>query len=256
MSMQLDYALLIIVCGLIAGFSFGLTAGGGSVVAVPLLVYIVQLEAHKGICVSMLTFALMAGLASFRDRQRVRIDSSARRIVGVGGIVSAPIGAWLNHAVSARFLLISFSSVVLVIATRMFLGTPTDRRSSLHSQTDRERIFVAIGVLTGLLAGLLGIGGGFIIVPSLVLFCGFEILKAIQTAFLSIALISISAATAHFIAGQRIPILPTILFVAGAITGTIWGLIVGEKLSPKRLQRLFAVALFTIGLAMFIHNVE
>ena len=250
--MRLDHGLLIVACGMIAGFGFGLTAGGGSVLAVPLLVYLVNVEAHQGVCISMVTFTLLAALASVRNVHQQRVEFSTALVVAVAGIISAPGGAWLNQNISESLLLILFSLGVLLIATRMLYNkAPGPSDPGPH---DRDLILAMVGVVTGLLAGLLGIGGGFVIVPSLVLFCGFKILKAIQTAFLSIALISASAAVAHFFNGQRVPVAVTSLFIIGSITGMAGGLMVSERLSPQRLQRIFALLLFAIGSAMLLHN--
>jgi uncharacterized membrane protein YfcA len=111
-------------------------------------------------------------------------------------------------------------------------------------------LLTVVGILTGVLSGLFGVGGGFVIVPALVLFSGMSIHRAVGTSLLVIALVSASGVASRVWSGQPIPLAVTLLFVSGGIVGLLIGQQIGRRLSGPRLQRTFAVAI--LGVAAFV----
>ena len=105
-------------------------------------------------------------------------------------------------------------------------------------------------MLTGVLSGLFGVGGGFVIVPALVLFSGMAIHRAVGTSLLVITLISASGVASHLLAGREIPIDTTLFFVAGGVLGMFAGIWASRYLSGPALQKVFAVAI--VAVAVFV----
>jgi uncharacterized membrane protein YfcA len=255
--------------GIVLGFCFGLTGTGGSTLAVPLLVYGLGLAPHQAVCTSMIAIGMMAVLRSVQNLRSGRIDFRAGCVLTATGVMGAPGGAWVGRLLAEKSLLVIFAGIVLVIALRMLLQPAPSRRSPPSSGRMRislERgepssfvpeiaplsIFTLslTGAATGFLAGLLGVGGGFVIVPALVLFCGMEIHVAIGTSMFSIALIAVAAMAGHWFAGQRPPLDTVAFFTLGGLLGLAPGALAARRLSGPKLQRVFSLAL--LALAGFI----
>jgi uncharacterized membrane protein YfcA len=253
---------LTIFYGVVVGFSLGLTGTGGSMVAVPLLIYGLGLGAHRAVCVSMVAVGAIAAVGTFQKLRTGEVEVASALIVAVGGFLGAPIGAWLSKFFSEKWLLLLFSGVVVIVGLRLLLrdSTPNMRvESGTASGQSRAAppgaiLLIVAGVVIGILAGLLGIGGGFIIVPVLVLFAGIEMTRAITTSLLVIALVSIPAVASHLIAGQRLPPITTALFAIGGVLGLNLGSPLQERLSGLRLQQVFAVAMLVMGALLAVHN--
>jgi uncharacterized membrane protein YfcA len=111
------------------------------------------------------------------------------------------------------------------------------------------------GILTGILSGLYGIGGGFVIVPALVLFSGMGIHRAVATSLLVIALVSASGLASYLLAHQPLPTRVALPFVIGGIIGLGLGTLVGRRLSPVRLQKVFAIVIVAIAAFVIVKNV-
>ena len=272
-------AALTILYGAIVGFSLGLTGGGGSIFAVPLLVYGLGLGAHRAVCVAMVAVGATAGIGAVQRLRTSEVEVAAGLIVAFAGTLGAPVGAWLSRFFAEKWLLTLFASIVGIVGLRMFLGASTPGGGSMTirplvtrvnqesasypqfarslAKTPRRPIaLIAAGILTGILAGLLGIGGGFIIVPVLVLFGGIDIHRAIATSLFVIAVISISAVASHLFGGQRVPAVTTTLFSVGGLVGLSAGSLLGERFSGPRLQKVFAIAMLVMAAFMAVRSLR
>lgn len=116
-------------------------------------------------------------------------------------------------------------------------------------------LLMFVGVLTGVLAGMFGVGGGFVIVPALVLFSGMSMHKAVGTSLMVVALVSVSGVTSHLWSGRDIPLVLTSLFVLGGIAGLFAGQSLGRRLSAAMLQRVFAVVILLVAAFVIVRNV-
>ena len=117
-------------------------------------------------------------------------------------------------------------------------------------------LLLLVGVLTGVLSGLFGVGGGFVIVPALVLFSGMSIHRAVGTSLMVIALVSVSGITAQVWAGRVIPLDVTALFVCGGVGGLFAGQQIGRRLSGPALQKTFAVAILAVAAFVIVRNLS
>jgi uncharacterized membrane protein YfcA len=197
------------------------------------------------------------------------------------GMLGAPAGTWLGRRLPEPLLLMSFAALMLWVAARMWLKatrrpelaavvrSPTERspvpshgpacsrdpEGRLRWTSRCARVLALAGVVTGILSGLFGVGGGFVIVPALVLFSGMGIHRAVATSLLVIALVSAAALASYLAAGQRLDAGVTGLFVAGGVAGLAAGTWVGRALSPVRLQKGFAVVIVAVAALVIVRNV-
>ena len=168
-------------------------------------------------------------------------------------------------------LLTLFSVLMLVVAWRMWNESQPKNNEPLQSAGDKETrgpacqrtadgrlrltsrcamLLAVVGLTTGFLSGMFGVGGGFVIVPALVLFSGMPINKAVATSLLIIVLVSISGVASHFAAGRAISLEVTGLFVLGGVIGMSLGGVVGKRLSVSVLKKVFATGI--VAVAIFI----
>jgi uncharacterized membrane protein YfcA len=242
---------LAVFYGITFGLAFGLT-GVGSVFAVPLLVYDLALPPHQAVCVSMLAVTLLsASLTAWRGR-RAALEWHAGAIMAAPGMLGAPLGAGLGRLLSGKWLMVLFAVFVALVAARMLFTRREPSLPGAHAlaaQGSHTLGLALAGFASGILAGLLGVGG-LLIVPSLVLLGGIEIHRAIATSLLVICAIGTAAIASHLSAGQSIPSMPTTLFIAGGASGMAMGLRIGNRLSQRRLETVFA--LLMLGVAFFI----
>jgi uncharacterized protein len=268
--------LLVVLFGAIVGLSLGLTGGGGSIFAVPLLVYGLGVPAREAIGVSLAAVGATALVGSLRRLGRGEVEVRTGLLFAVAGMIGAPIGSWVGGRVPEGMLLALFAGLMTLVAVRMWTQAarrPEDARAVRATRTpipadDRgpacrrdpsgrlqltSRCFAVLavaGLVTGVLAGLFGVGGGFVIVPALVLVTGMGIHRAVATSLLVIALISTSGVASHLAAGRPLPLESTALFVLGGIAGMELGTLLGRRLGGPGLQKLFAVAM--VAVAAFI----
>ena len=247
--------LIILLLGGVLGLSVGLV-GTGSVVAVPLLVYGGGMDVHSAVCVSMLTMTLLGFTGSVQKLHTGVIDLRAATLIGISGALFAPLGAWLNKQLSHTVLLVLFALVVLAMSIGMLLQRESNaKRAKQSGDAVRSRGVAlfgcgAAGAAIGLLGGLLGISGGFIAVPVLVAYQGLEMHRAVATSWTIVTLASASATIGHFIAGQRLPLGNTVLFLIGGIIGFQFAVRIAHHFSGAGLKRLFAAAVLIMSVVM------
>ncbi len=218
-----------VLYGTLVGLALGLT-GIGSVLAVPFLVYGLRLGPHAAVCVSMAAVAAMALVVCVRKSRMELIKVRVGTAVATGGALGAPVGVWLNKQLSPNLLLVLFA----VLAAGMGLWTlftgktsesngaqslslPQARLQSIFAQLT---LMTFVGLIVGVLSGMLGVGGGFFIIPALLFFGGLGIHSAIATSLPVVVLISAVAMTGHLVAGQRPPLELTGLFAAAGVVGS------------------------------------
>lgn len=262
-------ALLTLLFGAFVGFSLGLTGGGGAIFAVPLLVYGLGVPAREAVGVSLLTVGATS-LVGFVQRARSRmVEFPTGLLFALAGMIGAPLGALLADRIPEAVLLGLFAVLMLVIATRMWLKAadtaahlpilmndnagPTcqrDPEGKLRLTSQCAMLLGVIGLGAGVLSGLFGVGGGFIIVPALVMFTGMGIQRAIGTSLLVISLIGASGTVSHLLAGKDLSLSAAGLFTAGSIAGLFAGNALAQRLAGPTLQRIFAAAIVLV--AMFV----
>lgn len=263
---------LTILFGALVGFALGLTGGGGSLLAVPLLVYGLQIPPRQAFGVSLAAVGATAFIGLLPRLRDDQVELSTGILFAVAGMIGAPLGTWVAGMIPEAILLTAFSLLMIVVAWRLWndshavrgasiaAGDCDDRDSACRRSPDGNlqltsrcaKLLVLVGLATGFLSGMFGVGGGFVIVPALVLFSRMPIRRAVATSLLVIFLVSVSGVASHFVAGRGISLPVTALFVVGGAVGMYLGGFVARNLSAPALQRVFAsgivaVAVFIVG---------
>lgn len=228
--------------GLVIGLALGLTGGGGSIITLPLLVYVVGEAVHPAIATSLAIVGTIAAQGSIAQRAIVRWKMGA--ILGACGLLGAVPGSLLSRAVPGNVLLMLFAATMLVAAAAMLRS----RKETLETgKSAAPAIVVAAGFGLGFLTGFLGVGGGFLIVPTLVFVLGLSMRNAIATSLFVIALNSMSSLITHAFDGSIVWSVVG-LFVLGGISGNVIGLAIGKRLAHQQLKQVFAVFVMGVGL--------
>lgn len=244
-------ALLALPFGVAIGVMLGLVGGGGSILAVPVLVYILDQSVHEATTESLFVVgaAALVGAADHARMGNVRVKTALA--FGLAGAAGSLGGTGLNRLVGGRTILLAFAALLLLAAWAMQRRQRSDARSVQYPR--RHLRAGAIGLLTGVLTGFFGVGGGFVIVPALVLLLGLPITVAVGTSLAVIALTSASALGAHLASG---PINWSIAtsFACAAIAGALLGRRLGGRLDQRRLTSLFTTLLVGVAVVILIKS--
>jgi uncharacterized membrane protein YfcA len=258
-------ALLASPLGFLIGVSLGALGGGGSILAVPVLVYVAGQDAKAATATSLLLVgsAALVGMGAHHRAGRVRLGTGI--VFGVAGVGGSIAGTALNRQLDPNALLLGFSVLVLVAAWRMVVGCPTctkvgeERvltdapahdgarvRAGVRSRTVAKVLLA--GTAVGFLTGLFGVGGGFVIVPALTLVLGLSMPEAIGTSLLVIAINS-AIALAGRLETSTIDWGVALPFTISAILGVVYGKHIADRLDAQRSLNWFAALL--VGVALY-----
>jgi uncharacterized membrane protein YfcA len=270
-------APLSLIFGAVVGLSLGLTGGGGAIFAVPLLVYGLGVSPREAVAISLAAVGATS-FVGFLHRWRLgEVELRTGLLFAIAGMVGAPVGAWIASLIPEAILLLAFAGLMVIVAIRLWQQAshpvlppaacpipeqqdgPTCQRDATGALILTSRcavLLLVVGVLTGVLSGLFGVGGGFVIVPALVLFSGMSIHRAVGTSLMVIALVSVSGVAAQACAGRVIDPVVTSLFIAGGIAGLFAGQRIGRRLSGPALQKVFAVAILAVAAFVIVRNLS
>jgi uncharacterized membrane protein YfcA len=253
----LTIIVLAVICGALVGFSLALTGGGGSTLAVPLLLYVVGIhDVHLAIGTSALAVAINAYANLIPHARAGHVRWQPAFIFTVLGIVGAFAGSELGKWVNGQQLVGLFAVLVLVVAVLMV--RPRRRPADADSHGPPKRLawrLSGTGLGAGAVAGFFGVGGGFLIVPGLMLSARMAIIDAIGTSLFGVGSFGLTTAINYARSGLiNWPIAGE--FIAGGIVGGWLGAIMARRLSAKRgaLNIIFAALIFAIGVYMLIRT--
>lgn len=258
----MDPTALAVSLGALIGLVLALTGAGGGVLAIPLLVFGLHLPVQQAAPVGLLAVGLAAALGAVLGLKEGIVRYRAAALIGVAGMAVAPLGVWLAQYVPNRPMLGAFSVVLLYTAWRLLrkktpLDAATVRVPCLVSDNDHRirwtlpcaRALGGTGLLSGLLSGLLGVGGGFVIVPALTRYTDLDVRSIQVTSLAVIALVSVSGVSAAAVHGS-LPWTIALPFAAGAAVALLLGRVIAGRLNGKRLQQAFAW--FTVLIALLM----
>ncbi|TLD68782.1 sulfite exporter TauE/SafE family protein [Phragmitibacter flavus] len=256
------FNLLSLGFGLLVGAALGLTGGGGSIFAVPLLLYGLSVPVGTAMGLSLATVGVTAGFGAALRWLHGEVEWKAGLLFALGGMVTAPLGAWLGRLLPSTLLLTAFALLMLFVGWRMWRGRGDDvvtpgRCVLQGGGRFGVECYVRLGsggAAAGLLSGLFGVGGGFIVVPVLLLVTGMSIHRAVATSLMVIFLISISGVVAHVLHGQLFPMPLSLWFVGGGFLGMLLGSAGRSRLSGGALQKIFAIGMWVTAGWMLWRN--
>ncbi|MCB5227990.1 sulfite exporter TauE/SafE family protein [Alishewanella sp. 16-MA] len=236
--------MLVLIGALIIGLSLGLFGSGGSILTVPVLLYLVGMPASLAIASSLLIVALISLFGSIHNMFRRLISWRHVLWFGVPGMLGTYGGAWLGTLVDSRWQLLVFASLMVVAAIMMWRSKVTmiDQPKTFHHIK-----VIADGLVVGAITGFVGVGGGFLIVPALVLLAGLPLHIGVATSLMIIALKSFVGFAKYYSVFHAQGLVfdwhaITIMVVAG-ILGSYVGGWLNRRLPKAILQKGFAVFL-------------
>ena len=242
---------LSVLFGALIGLLLGLVGGGGSILTVPILVYVIGLTVQAATATSLAIVGASALAGALPHARAGRVNLRVALFFGAFGIAGAFAGTWLNARVSGPVILLLFGLLMLIVAGRMW------RRKPLPAPPqEEERIGWKVplaGLTVGLLTGFFGVGGGFLIVPALALALGMPMAAAVGTSLVIIAINSASGLAAHLgTGGFNAPV--ALLFIAGGLIGGVLGGRLAGRVDERLLARAFSVLVAGVGLYLLLRN--
>jgi uncharacterized membrane protein YfcA len=235
--------------GLFVGIVLGVVGGGGSIIAVPALVYGVGMSPAEAIPTSLLVVGI-SSLAALIPRLRDGINWPVVLMVGAAGIPAAWGGTAVGRLLDSNILMLAFAVIMVIAGIRMLMRT-TETEGSCS--TGPNRAFrscapkaVGVGVLVGFLTGLLGVGGGFLITPALTLFLGLRMKQAVGSSLAIIVINSAAGFGAHA-TGFTIDWPSVLAFAVPAVLGSLIAARLARHLNDKHIRFSFAVLIFAVA---------
>lgn len=248
--------------GAIVGLVLGLVGGGGSILAVPLLIYVVGLPSiHIAIGTSAVAVAMSAVVNVALHWREGHIKWRCVLVFSTAGVIGALIGAESAKCIDGQALLIGFGVLMLAVGLGMLVKKSAKGRADVHLGWDNYLKLgpklIVIGFLVGLLSGFFGIGGGFLIVPGLMLATGMPLIYAIGTSLVAVTAFGAATAASYGMSGLiNWPVAG--LFVLGGATGGSLGVMLGKILSGKGhvLNLVFAAVVLSAGVLITIDGIR
>ena len=237
--------ILALFLALAVGLSLGALGGGGAVLTLPILVYVAHISVREAVTISLVVVGGTSLIAFGAQLRRRDFHAKAAALFATTGMLASYFGSALTDAVSEDALLLMFAALMLVVGLAMLRERP-ERPAAAQCRTWP---CIGIGTAVGALTGFLGVGGGFLIVPALVLFAGIETRIAIGT---SLAVIAFNAA-AGLVGHLRHAELDwrfALSFLAFSLAGMAIGLRVARRVSSAGLRRAFAWLVVALGLSV------
>jgi uncharacterized protein len=239
--------------GLALGFSLGAVGGGGAVLAVPLLVYVLGQDVHAATTTSLAVVTAAALAAGMVHARRARVCWPQVGLFVPAAVAGTVAGTFANRAVSGTAVLLAFVPVLLAAAFMM------SRRAGDHPlgagnacpALDARRTLAA-GALIGALTGFFGVGGGFLVVPALALAMRFPLRRAIGTSLVIVAMVSLAALVAHLWRSPELDAGVTLGMASGCVVGALLGTQLGERLPQATLAHAFALLIAVSGLYVLL----
>lgn len=260
-----------LILGLLVGVILALTGAGGGILAVPLLIFGARLGVAEAGPIGLLAVGMAAALGALLGLRAGTVRYRAALLVAFAGMIVSPLGIWLAQRTDNRWLGVLFAVIMLAVAARTY--RQAGKRTGQHEAMDRHppcirhqqggrfiwtlpcaRALVLSGSVAGLLSGLLGVGGGFVMVPALRRHTDLGMESVIPTSLAVIALVSAMGVASSAIAGQlnwsiALP------FSLGSLGGMIAGRQVARRLAGPQLQKGFALVSALVAIGMIVKAV-
>lgn len=249
-------AVVALPFGLAIGFVVGGVGGGGAILALPVLVYVLGEGVGPASTASLIVIAVAAGVGAgalaFRGHVCWRLALSFSAPAAVGSL----LGAIANAAVSPRVLILAFVPIMLVAAVatwRRASGGSGDEECECPAPAWPRVLAGGFGV--GALTGFFGVGGGFLIVPVLTLWLGAGFRRAVATSLVILTLTGLAALASHLAAGSGLNVPVTVALAGSTAVGALLGTMVGRRLPQELLGRAFAVVVTAVAAFLLVDTV-
>ena len=238
--------------GVLVGFVLGLVGGGGSILAVPLMVYLVGVpNPHVAIGTSALAVAANAATGLANHARAGTVKWRCASVYAAAGVAGAFAGSTAGKAIEGQKLLFLFGIVMVIVGLIMLRGRSRAGNPGVVLGRDNAVKLVSFGAATGTFSGFFGIGGGFLIVPGLVAATGMPMINAIGSSLLAVTAFGLTTAFNYALSGL-VDWLLALAFIGGGLLGGYAGVTAAELLSGSqgRLTTIFAALIFVVAAYM------
>jgi uncharacterized membrane protein YfcA len=266
----MDYSILISpALGILVGALMGLTGAGGGILSVPLLVFFLDLPIAEAAPIALCAVALASTIGAILGLKDKILRYKAAGFMALFGLALSPLGLWIAPQIPNAPLQILFSLILLYVAIRLLSqarnqmkGVPEGSRKpppclinpsvgKLQWTIPCARALLFSGSIAGFLSGLLGVGGGFIIVPALKRYTNLPVKSIVATSLGVLAIITGGGAIFSAVSGN-LNFLIAAPFSLAALGGLLIGLVIGRKLSGPHTQLIFSIFALLIAIALLI----
>lgn len=249
-------ALTAVPFGLAIGLALGMVGGGGSILAVPILVYVLGQTVHEATTSSLMVVTVGALSGSFGHAQGGRICWRHALAFTVSAVPGVFIGTALGNAVSGTALILGFAFVMLGAAAAIWRRAGGKRKDAdppeLACPPLRIGLGLASGVIVGAMTGFFGVGGGFLIVPALTIFLALSMRLAVGTSLAVIAATSLIALLSHLLTGGTVDVGVTAAMTLSAVIGALFGSTLTGRLPQSKLAKGFAGLVISLSAYLFV----
>ena len=243
----------LILCAFI-GISLGLIGGGGSILIIPVLVYVLGVDVHHAIDMSLTIVGVTSIIGAALHNQRGAVKLKTGLLFSATGTLSAYFSSRLTYLVSTAMLFLFIAILMFFVAVMMLIRRKNGQDLPFQQGNNQNKLkILSAGFVVGILTGFLGIGGGFLVVPALVLFCGISMKDAIGTALLIVSIDCCAGLIGHLRYGGfdlRLTMLATMI----AIDGTLIGAALSHRISPVSLKKWFAAFVILVAIYIMVEN--
>ncbi|MFN6548697.1 sulfite exporter TauE/SafE family protein [Mycolicibacterium nivoides] len=237
--------------GALIGVLLGLLGGGGSIMAVPVLVYALGLDVGQAILVALIVITVASSFGAIPRARAGQVQWRLAAVFAAVGIPATFAGSAIGDHLPQTVIMVGFATVMVVAGIRMLTdsgdtGTACEIGDSGIDWRRCAPRSIPVGLAVGVLTGLFGVGGGFLIIPALVMMLGVEMSVAVGTSLLIITANSAAGVLSH-LHDATVDWVLTAAFVSTALVGSLVAGQLGTKLDNTRLQRWFAYLVFVVA---------
>ena len=268
---MMETQIIAILLGSLTGIVLALTGAGGAIIAVPLLIFGLHLAVAEAAPIALLAVCLSATIGALLGLLQKKVRYRAAGFIAITGAVASPVGIWLAQILPNAPLTLLFAMVLMYVAFDMFRQSRQGSEEIAASETRSfakpclldspdgrlvwtwpcVRALTLSGLTAGSLSGLLGVGGGFVVVPALKKVTNLQMQAILATSLAIVALIAaVGVTSAAFMGGMNWSI--AIPFAGGAIIGMLLGRLFANHLAGPKLQQGFAVLAICVSIGMII----
>jgi uncharacterized membrane protein YfcA len=243
---------LTVVLAVVVGLTLGLIGGGGSILMVPLLVYVAGMDPKEAIAASLVVVGVTAAVSVLGHARAGRVRWRTGLLFGAAGMAGALAGGFLGAHLPGQLLMIAFALMMVATAVAMLRGRKDLDPSKAHAELPVGRVLLD-GVVVGVVTGLVGSGGGFLVVPALALLGGLPMGVAVGTSLLVIAMKSFAGLTGYLATVSIDWALVGAVTVA-AVLGSLMGARVVDRTSADTLRKAFGWFVLAMGAFVLIQQ--
>ncbi len=254
---DLSQVLLAVPFGLAIGFVVGAVGGGGAILALPVLVYVLGEGVGPASTASLIVVAVAAAVGAGALARHGQVCWRLALLFSAPAAAGSIVGALVNNTVSGPALILAFVPVMLLAALATWQRAGSDRPDDDHGGCPRppaSRV-VAAGLGVGALTGFFGVGGGFIVVPVLSVWFGAGFRRAVATSLVIITLTGAAALLSHLVAGAAPNVGLTVALAGATAAGALIGTTVNRRLPQRALGRAFAVLVAVVAALLLVDTV-